>query len=360
MAALVSFHVPTPEPSLALEYLLDAAIERFGHAPRDVYTGIFQPGTEDSWQNLTHFSLKELQTLASSLARGETNRFELRAASPHIFALFPEDDEFGGGVKWKLNFKSTRVAKQYMDLLEADDDSEVCRQITFFRHLPRHIWIPQMRGIAVYLFEPLLHRMLANTATGDSWSLHAMSSANDNLTVRAIETAVPSDVQFAKVKRDVQRFRDLPKLVEQGCYYRPYAENHPFFDAFTAEINGTSAALWMIQIATSGVHRGSGVGYQMVRQIVEKLKTRLPADQPPLANVRKGVGHPSASEPPVQVGYLLVVPKGGNQQFTWTFPMGWMEDCEGHDDRGDVYCLEVPLTVRLAVIRADVTSLMVL
>jgi len=114
-------------------------------------------------------------------------------------------------------------------------------------------------------------------------------------------------------------------------------------------------------MATSPAYRGSGIGYQKVRQIIEKLKTKMRADQdqPPPANIMRGVGHASASEPLVEVRYILVVPKGGNQPFTWDFPAGWMEDCERHDHRGDIYRLEFPLTVRLAVICADVTSLMV-
>jgi len=40
-----------------------------------------------------------------------------------------------------------------------------------------------------------------------------------DLTVRAIEKTIPSDACFAKVKGDVQGFRDLPKLVKHGCYY---------------------------------------------------------------------------------------------------------------------------------------------
>ena len=47
-------------PALALEYLPDVSIERFGHASRSVYTGIFEFGTVWSRLSLSSLSLKGL------------------------------------------------------------------------------------------------------------------------------------------------------------------------------------------------------------------------------------------------------------------------------------------------------------
>jgi len=228
-----------PPPAEALEYLLDATIERFGHTSRDVYSGIFLFKDVEERHDSGAVTLEDLRNTASSLVTRKLSAFQLQSVSHRFIALSPVFHELGD-VDCGLEPKSDWVAKQFMDLLESADDNEVRRQIAYFRQ------IPQMNSVAGSLLEPLIHWMLADTSTGDSWSLHAMSSANDGLTVRAVEEAVPSDVQFAKVKRDRKRFHDLPEFVEDGCYYWHYAGNSSFFDAFTAEINGTSAVLWIV------------------------------------------------------------------------------------------------------------------
>jgi len=68
-------------------------------------------------------------------------------------------------------------------------------------------------------------------------------------------------------------------------------------------------------------------------------------DEPPPAKAQKTVDGRGAAAPPVEVRYILVVPKGGDEGLQWTFPRGWNDFCEMTNHRGKSYCLEIPLTV---------------
>jgi len=239
-------------------------------------------------------------------------------------------------VEFKVNFKPLWVAKKLIDLIEVLDDEDIRRQISFFRERP------ETNDIARYLFEPLVHRMLAGTAKKcfRVWPLKAMSYEDiDQPTVKITAASAPLGMVFSKIERPVRRFHDLLQCLESGAYYWPSATYHPFFDAFTVEIKDPSDH----DIAQGA--SGAGAGYREVRDIVRGLKTQMRDEAPP-AKARKTVDGKGAAAPSVEVRYLLVVPKGGDEGLEWTYPKGWKDCCQRDDHRGKTYCLELPLTVR--------------
>ena len=109
--------------AFTLELLLDTRIEFFGYAPCDVYSGILDFGAEMRRHNQDCFLLAGLQELARSLSKGGTTSFQVAATSHCLIAVYPLP--VSDGVDWKLDFKSTWVAKSFLDSLESADDSEV-------------------------------------------------------------------------------------------------------------------------------------------------------------------------------------------------------------------------------------------
>jgi len=93
------------------------------------------------------------------------------------------------------------------------------------------------------------------------------------------------------------------------------------------------------------------MGYLRIREIIAILKNKL-WEGPPLKKSKTGAGQ-ATPELFVQVRYLLVVPKDKpqSQNLQWKFPKGWSSNCKKNDHRGDVYCLEVPLTVCSTIIK---------
>lgn len=171
--------------------------------------------------------------------------------------------------------------------------------------------------------------------------------------------AAEDDVhRFSKVKREVVKFRsiaDLSTCFENNKYYLPETPDFSFFNAFTVDLNPSkkSAVLWVIQVATSRsdgglVDGGSVVGYQKIRDIVASLKSQLSEAPPPKKTRKVAVGQSArASKPLVQVRYLVVVPEGRSPNLQWHLPKGWSENWMENDHRGNVYCLEIPLSLLL-------------
>jgi len=168
---------------------------------------------------------------------------------------------------------------------------------------------------------------------------------SDESTVKILGTLAPSEVRFAKVSRPIHRIHNLPQCLASDTYYWPYATYYPFFGAFTIELKGNFAVLWILQITTSRSHRGSRACYRKIRDLVQKLKTQM-RDQTPPTEAQKTDSGRGVAVPSVEVRYVLVVQKGGDEGLQWTFPKGWKDHCITNDHRGQSYCLELPLSVR--------------
>jgi len=332
-----------PSPEDALDYLLDTAINRFGYSARDVFGAVFNYMAMTRQHEIA-FDIKytELQAAVSALSK---IRSASNSVSHRILALSPVDEGPLVSVGWNVDFKSDWVARSVIRELGEAEDFEIRQQIRFFRS------IPEARGLAGRLLEPLAHRYIAN-ATDGFWPLIDMDSngADPPHFTLFRDSLVPDDVRFIKVKRKIVKLQfitNLSSCLENNSYYVPEDPNFPLFDAFTIELDRAkkSAILWVLQMTTSRMHGGSAMGYRRVREIIAILKDELREDLP-LKKSKTAAGQ-ATPQPLVQVHYLLVVPKDESQSqiLQWQFPKGWSKNRKKNDHCGEVYCLEVPLTI---------------
>ena len=329
---------PTPEE--ALDYLLDAAIDRFGYSARDVFGAVFDYSAmtrrhEDAFD----IECADLEASVSALSNNRTADYSI---SHWILALSPVYKSLLQRVRWNVDFKSDWIARSVTRVLCEVEDTLIRDQIRIFRRMP------EAQRLAGRFLEPLAHRYIAN-ATGGFWPLINMDSngadpPHFNL-VR--DFPVLDGVRFIKVKRKIvklQSITDLSTRLENNAYYIPVDPNFPLFNAFTIELDRAkkSAILRVLQVITSRTHGGSTEGYRKIREIVAILKDELRED-PPLKKTKTAAGQ-VIPEPFVQVRYLLVNPKDDSQpqNLQWQFPKGWCQNLK-NDHRGKVYCLEVPL-----------------
>jgi hypothetical protein len=333
-----------PSPEDALDYLLEAAIDRFGYSARDVFGAVFDYSAmtqrhEDAFVNLKYADLRDA---VIALAKNQGASYSI---SHMVLALRPVDQGPLKCVRWDVDFKSDWIARNVIRYLGEAEDTEIRQQISFLRK------IPEVRGFAGRLLEPLVHRFIAN-ATGGFWPLTNVKSNNadpPHLTL-VRDSPVPDDVRFIKVKRKfvkLQSTANLSTCLENNSYYVLEDPNFPLFNAFTIELDHArkSAILWVLQITTSRRHGGTALGYRKIREIVAILKDKLRED-PPLKK-RKRAHEQATPTPLVQVRYLFVVAKDESepQNLQWQFPKGWSQNRKRNDHGGEVYCLEVPLMV---------------
>ncbi|KAF8525778.1 hypothetical protein BU17DRAFT_62351 [Hysterangium stoloniferum] len=342
----------SPSAEDALDTLLDAAIERFGYAARDVFHAIFN-FSAITWAHETalEISHQALQEIIATLVRGDSG-FD-RQASHRIIVIRPIPDGHISGDRWALNFKSDWVGRSMLRKLDVVQDIIIRQKINLFRQ------IPQTAALARWYFEPLAHRRLTENFTGSFWPLITMTSngADPPEFTSGVSFPIPDNVKFAQVTRKVVIFQsttDLPTLFQQHEYYQPATPNFPLFDAFTVDFYSSrnSAILWILQMTMSRSHGGSAVGYQVIRKIVAALKKQLQETLPSKKRkwkTTKADDKQTVSEPLVEVRYLLISPRAPNDPVQptkkWRFPKGWHENCKTHDHRGDVYWLEIILTL---------------
>jgi hypothetical protein len=343
-------------PEDCLNYLLDAAILRFGYAARDVFSAVFMPdATTLIHKQAFDITYECLKTAVLSLAINGTADSKI---SQRIIALTPVYSGPFAEARWRVHFKSDWVARCILKKLAATERIALCQQINFFRH------IPQAGTMVGWFLEPLSLRDITETSTGGSWTLINMVSDNADppqFTVRLARDSssrIPEDVRFPKVRREVVEFQsidDLSTCFKNNTYYVPKGPNFPILDAFVVDLARLerSAVLWVFQVPKSPWHDGgSAVGHQTIRNIIATIKRQLlevPSGLSP-RKARKVPGRRAASNPVVIVRYLLVVPEGESKDVAWHFPKGWNEDCKIIDHREEVYCLEIPLSVRFIII----------
>ena len=334
-----------PSPEDALDYLLGAAIDRFGYSARDVFSAVFDYD-DITLRHMRAFNGVTYQKLYSTVLAIYANQNAEDKTSHEILAMSPVYRGPFKSVLWDVYFKSEWVSRSVARKLAQEEESEIRRGIRKFRN------ISEARGLARQLHEPLAHRKIANV-TGGIWPLINMKSNGADSPHLALvqDPFVLVDVQFIKVQRKIVKFRSITELstrLENNSYYIPIDPNFSLFDSFIIELEdrSRSAILWVLQMITSHKHEGSAKGYQNIREIIAILKDKLREDRPP-KKIKMATGQ-AIPEPLVQVRYLLVIPRYESeyesQDLQWDFPKGWNQNYKNHDHRGKVYCLEVPVT----------------
>ena len=155
-----------PPPEDALDYLLDAAIDRFGYSARDVFGAVFNY----LWMTQRHeraFNIKyaDLYAAVSALSKREGSNDSI---SNWILALSPVDQGPLLNVRWKVDFKSIWVAKSVMQKLGEAEEDEIRRQSRMLRS------IPEAGALAGWMLEPLAHSYI--TKATNNFLLFNMNS----------------------------------------------------------------------------------------------------------------------------------------------------------------------------------------
>lgn len=217
----------------ALDYLVDAAIDRFGYPARDVFGAIFKyEETIRRHEMAFYLSLKELQDAVVAL---NSNRSTSDSISRWVLALTPVYRGPLVSVRWDVDFKSDWVARNVIQNLGESEDMEIRRQIKVLKR------IPETRGFAGRLLEPFAHRYITNT-TGGFWPLTNMKSNDSDSPHFTLDRNSPvlDDVKFVKVMRKIIKLQSIAKLsacLQNNAYYIPGDPNFPLFDAFTFELD---------------------------------------------------------------------------------------------------------------------------
>jgi len=240
---------------------------------RDVFGAVFAY-SEMTRRHEDAFDIKyaDLQAAVSALSKHRTANYSI---SDRILALSPVYEGPLEWARWNVDFKSDWIARSVLQVLGEAEDTLIRDQIRIFRR------IPEARGLAGRLLEPLAHRYIEN-ATDGFWPLINMDSngADPPHFTLVRDSPVPDGVRFIKVKRKIvklQSITDLSTCLENNSYYIPVDPNFPLFDAFTIELDRAkkSAILWVLQMITSRRHGGSAEGYRKIREIIVILKDEL-------------------------------------------------------------------------------------
>jgi hypothetical protein len=326
----------------AFDILLNGLVSRFGVIPRQVFRAMFEDfkGVVDAHDSALHMPFEEPQKAADELSRKDPFA-DVTGFSPCLISL----NNVGTleSAVLRINFLSPVIAEKFSKRLW--DESQV-KARSMIKHF---LAMPQTRGLAGSLFEPFAHHRIANPDEIDgTWALRLMSSSDDSNTF-TLDDSESSDMVpgFPKIKRRLASFhsRDSPLVhVHEDVYYTPTIINHPLFDSFVIDLSPLPHAqhLWLLQMTTSDLHKGSQKGCLVMQEIVEQIQQQCGSAQP-VAPDLKGKG--KAEGPLVEVNYVLVRPTG-QKEHKWILPEGLEQ---GLNHQPNVYLLELPLDQELEI-----------
>ena len=388
--------------------LLDGLIRFFGPIPRAVFQALFSSFTP---QVIAHnvvlsIGIQELRTTVLGIAAHPERFPDVHSPSHRLVAIdnvgsleFPELQ-----VKFKSETIGIEISRRLSDKSQYRD--EMCSLIKDL------LEIPQGKGLAGNLFEPLAHYGIMNPqkVPRGSWKLQLMTFVNGTNPKFVFQPNAETIVGFPKVKRS-KIFFNQTKIhelqLDNNTYYIPNTTNHPFFDSFVVRLDfdAPSACLWLLQMTTSDLHRGSFKGYAVIQSIIKQILNQLrhppptkkrklattkgkkakepklatgkgkwkaeeaeelklaidkgkkkaeeaegeaeeEAEEPKLAADKGKRKAEDAEEPLVTVHYVVVRPEGlidDSDPPTWVLPEGWDTNIVRVNHQGNGYLLECPL-----------------
>jgi len=323
-----------------LKILVRNATEEFGFAPRDVYDGVFQlPGTRDEHAAaMKGLRCSELVTLVETFTAHRT----LHGVSHNVVVVYPSES-FTGYDRWKIDFKSPRIAEQVMRLMRLKEDEHLRQTYTSLHEFP------EGSTLAGWIFEAIAYRALSG-----GWSkgpapqpIRMASDRPDPPTCKRPPTfstdppapgtlpspPAPLRASTRAVTRVDFAIFDFSDVTLGGDkYYIPTAANNHLFDSFTIdlEVGRHTVVISIFQITSSETHAGSGKGYFDIRKIMTHVRGLL-----------KEQGRKAT----IEVAYFLVCPNDGSKH-EWKMPTGWSEAAKKNNHRGHAFCIRVPALIR--------------
>jgi hypothetical protein len=381
--------------------LLDGLIGFFGLIPRAVFQALFSGFNSQVVMHNVVFSIgiQNLRTTVLGIVANPEEKFpDVQSPSYRLVAI----DNVGSlelpelRLKFNSEYIGIEISRRLSDKSQSRDD--VCSLIKDL------LETPQAKGLAGNLFEPLAHYGIMypnNIRHRGPWVLQSMTLVNGTNPKFVFQPDGKTIVGFPKVKRhkiffNQAKIHELP--FDNDAYYIPNATNHPFFDSFIVHLDfdARSARLWLLQMTTSDLHRGSSKGYVVIRSIIKQilnlLTNQLPAAKKPKLATKKGKekakepklatgkekwkaeeaeepklaidkGKKAAEEPKIAadkgkrkaedaevpsvvVHYVVVRPQSlidDSDPPTWALPEGWDSNIARINHQGRGYLLEYPL-----------------
>jgi hypothetical protein len=367
--------------------LLDGLIGFFGLIPRAVFKALFSGFNSQLMAHnvVLSIGIQQLRTTVLDIVANPEEKFpDVQSPSYRIVAI----DNVGSlelpelQVKFKSKYIGIEISRRLSD--KSQSRNEVCSLIKDL------LEIPQAKGLAGNLFEPLAHYGIMIPKHGGPWILQLMTFVDGTNPKFVFQPDAEKILGFPRVKRH-KIFFNQAKIhelqLDNDAYYIPNATNHPFFDSFIVHLDfdTPSASLWLLQMTTSDLHRGSSKGYAVIRSIIKQILNLL-INQPPAAKkqklaTKKGkekaeeaeepklaidkgkkkaeeAEEPKlaadkgkrkaedAEEPYVTVHYVVARPQGvidDSDPPTWALPEGWYSNIARTNHQGMGYLLEYPL-----------------
>jgi hypothetical protein len=323
-----------PDFTDAFRRLMQNAIDEFGYAPRDVCNGVFD---HDEWM-MKHTNQLEVLDYPElkRLVRAFRAEFNIAGASHRLVVVLPLRRDLTDSDSWKMNFKSLRIARRFVELMRREEDSrlrEMCSN--FYR-------IPDSSSMAGWIFEAFVHRIFShgwNELDGPTpQPTHMAADPFRPSTFTASSSSAPDRshglVRFvARTAKRVDLTSDNLEAVtlEDNMYYTPSTANDPLFDSFTINhYGGHTLVISFFHIAISSSHSGSSAGYLIIKAIMKRVRKLLKD-----SNLTRQV----------EVAYYLVcLKREGQTTNQWEMPKGWTGNPKKVDDyRGKVFCIHVPV-----------------
>jgi hypothetical protein len=141
-------------PGDVFDYLLGAAIDRFGHSARDVFDAIFNYSKMTTiHQAAFRLNYADLDNAISTLLTMQNSSsvcHEMLAISPVYSGPYMDD-------RWTVSFKSNWIARDIIQHINIAEHSFIGRRI-----LQR---FPQACAVAGYFLEPDVHHLLLQYAS---------------------------------------------------------------------------------------------------------------------------------------------------------------------------------------------------
>ena len=307
--------------------LVENAIDEFGYAPRDVYSGVFElrktlTQHDAALQNLDFAWLK-------SLAKKFPADHELNGTSDHVVVVHPLPGPPGLDL-WETDFKSRCIGKKAVQKMVLIEEERL--RDSYQLHC-----LSASATLAGWIFEAIIHQLFIR----GWWEPDGVVPEPTPMTFvkkkRSISfeyssSALPPPPEIPRPLRthhtNVIRTSLTDTLddvtLANNNYYIPTATNNALFDSFVIDHNpGKTARISVFQISFAHGNRGSARSYDRIQKIRNRVGTLL-AENEPDATAK------------IVLTYFLLCPKDGASPGAWEMPGGWSKYS------GDVFCVRIP------------------
>jgi len=322
----------------ALKILVRNATEEFGFIPRDVYKGVFDLPAVKEEHTIAMRSL-DCSKLITIVREFSTSRGMSSTIANRVIVVFPID-YVPSLDRWKINFKSARIARKVVELMRSEEDRHLGRAYDLLHRNQ------EGSALAGCIFEAIVHRKFSGSSEDESrpqpipmrcdkcdpptFSIDLSSSSPTPGTSLSSFTPLRPDARtVVPVNLADDSLSDV--TLDTDKYYTPTTATNSLFDSFAIDHDRDrrTVVISIFQITISPRHGGSGDGYHLIRKIMTHVGKLL---------------EEAGLDATIKVAYFLVCPKGESQH-QWQMPADWIKYTGIYDHRGDAFYIHIPISV---------------